>query len=208
MYFEFVERMCHFSLLHFRRSLEYLEESLRMRQDLYVSGEHADVCISLNNVGVSWYYAGELAKAAEYLEQSLAMRRRLYTRSSLVVAEAEKSLATVYMEMAEWTKAVEHFEASLRIRQSLRHSNKLDQDEDVAVTKELYRDVATCYIALENYSRAAEYIPKPPGEEPRQQRERLTKDVRVARDDAYETEEREVHVNYAMVPDEAEPAAN
>jgi tetratricopeptide (TPR) repeat protein len=201
--------MCYFSLLHFRKSLDYLEESLRMRQDLYVSGEHADVCISLNNVGVSWYYAGELTRAAEYLEQSLQMRRSLYTRSSLIVAEAEKSLATVYIEMGEWERAVEHFESSLRIRQSLRNG---DHDDD-QTTRELYRDVAQCYIALEKYSKAAEFIPKtkndlPAGDEEKQSnttnQRPLTKDLRVPEQDGdkYELNEREIHVNYAMVPDE------
>jgi tetratricopeptide (TPR) repeat protein len=147
--------MCYFSLLEFERSLHYLHKALSMRQQLYLGDTHADVCMSLNNVGVSYYYAGELTRAADYLEQSLAMRRALYRGTSDAVAEAEKSLGTVYMEAKDWARAVEHFEACLRIR-----NNNGIGEEDEEASSELYRDLANCYIKLEQYTKAAEFIPK------------------------------------------------
>ena len=61
-----------------KKGLDYQEQSLQMRQTLYLDTNHPDVASSLNNVGVAYEKLGEVAKGLKYKEQSLQMRQALY----------------------------------------------------------------------------------------------------------------------------------
>ena len=53
--------------------LEYFEQALEMRKEIYGDYVHRDLAISLNNVGRSCQVPDEVSKALECFEQELKM---------------------------------------------------------------------------------------------------------------------------------------
>ncbi|CAF1365945.1 unnamed protein product [Didymodactylos carnosus] len=78
-----------------RKGLEYLEQALEMRRDLY-KGSHPDVAGSLNNVGSVYDTLGDVRKGLEYKVQTLEMYRNLYKESHPDVAKSMINIGMSY----------------------------------------------------------------------------------------------------------------
>lgn len=150
--------LCLYALGDYERSLDYLERGLKIRRELSENKDDADVATSLNNIGVSYFALGEHEKAVVNLEEALEIRRRLNQTQSNheLVGESARNLGIAYFELKQWRSAAENLEEALRLRKFTQKVNELDLSDPTIA--QLYRDIATSYINLNMYSKAAEYI--------------------------------------------------
>lgn len=96
------------------RALEYLQESLSIRQELDHSYEIADI---LNTIGIVYSSRGELYIALEYLQQSQSIFEELGQREQLV--KVLNNIGMAAWQSGELDQALDSFQRSLYISQEL-----------------------------------------------------------------------------------------
>jgi serine/threonine-protein kinase len=103
-------------------------EAVAIRRTLTDSASRADLPFSLNNLSVSFMYAGKIAAAESLVREGLEVARRYHGHESVVHAEMLKSLASVQSDQGLHASADTLIRESTRIMEKLlgrRHPNYL-----------------------------------------------------------------------------------
>jgi tetratricopeptide (TPR) repeat protein len=113
-------------LSRFEESISYDEEALALSHKRYPSGVHADIAMSLNNLGVAYRDLGgtsNLQRAIDYYEQSLAINRQLIPSGvHMDIAASLNNLGNAYDNLGDSgnsKRAIAHYEQSLTIKRQL-----------------------------------------------------------------------------------------
>ena len=98
--------------------LPHQTEALTIRQQLF--GEiHAEIAMSLNDIG-GWYaLKRDFEHALEYSEQALNMRQELFCEPHPDIARSLNNLGYLYAEQQDSERALEYFERALSMRRDL-----------------------------------------------------------------------------------------
>lgn len=112
---------------------------------------HLDVAYSLNNLGVSYSYAGNPKKSVETLLQALEIRKRILGTENLEVATTLNNLGNSYSRFGDHDKSIDFLTQALEIRKKI-----LGNDHrDVAAS---YNNLGNSYNLLQEVARAEEYF--------------------------------------------------
>ena len=118
------------SLIHFgikyqdlgeiRKSLDYFEKSLTMRQQLHGDTPHPDIAKSLTNVGIAYEDLGQIRTGLDYLEKSLTMFQQLYGDTPHCdIAGALDNIGSAYEDLGKNREGLDYYQKALTMRQQL-----------------------------------------------------------------------------------------
>ena len=74
-----------------------------MNQELY-QGNHHDIALSLNNVGVAYETSGDIPKGLKYYEEALRMFQELYQGNHPDTAQSFNSVGVAYQDLDDIIK--------------------------------------------------------------------------------------------------------
>lgn len=98
------------------RAMECFEEALKIRKSILEPG-HADIALSMCNVGVVYWHNKQSTKAFEVLTQAKDMLERKVGPNSALTALAMNNLAYVSKEARKYDDAVQLYEQVVAIRE-------------------------------------------------------------------------------------------
>lgn len=105
---------CYKELGEFPKALEYLHQSLRMKQRL---GDHQEEAKTLINLGLVYWKTGNYAEAIRVSSQALSIGRQLHHLQ--IEGAALGNLGLVYHEQGDYRQSIEYYKHALAIhRQS------------------------------------------------------------------------------------------
>jgi tetratricopeptide (TPR) repeat protein len=135
------------------KSLEHLEEALRIRQ-LVLGDHHADVGECYNYIGtVHWYLRNDYDQALSNLKQAVNIQERTLSADSLALAKTYHNIACTYYYLKKYDLALEYYNKALKIRQK-----GLPSDHpDISST---YNSLGKLYENKQDYSKALEFYQK------------------------------------------------
>jgi len=112
-----------------RQGLQYQEQSLKMRQNLF-PGNHRDIAVSLYNIGLAYEKLGgdeNILKGINYQEDALKMQKELFPNSQHPdVAISLNNMGIAYTELGgeeNIRKGLEYIKQSLESREALSPGN-------------------------------------------------------------------------------------
>ena len=134
------------------RALEYHEKSLAIELKVH-GGEHPDVAISYNYIGIIWRSKGEYDRALEFYEKSLAIKLKVHGGEHPSVASSYNNIGIIWKRKGDCDRALEYQEKSLAIRLKV-HGG---EHPDVAIS---YNYIGIIWKSKGEYDRALEYHEK------------------------------------------------
>lgn len=121
-----------------------LKRALELQRSVH-SGDHRDVLLALNSLGILYHAKGEYAAAQESFEQTLAMQQRLGRDDEESIAQYMNNLGVVVGLRGDVQRAESLLRDALAIRRELLG------DDDVA-TAESLNNLAALLMRRENYA--------------------------------------------------------
>ncbi|HHZ66120.1 MAG TPA: tetratricopeptide repeat protein [Flavobacteriales bacterium] len=101
----------------YAKAIDYYTRSLKIQEEI---GDKKGIAVSLNNIGVIYKYQGDYTKAIDYHTRSLKIRKEI--GSKLHIDDASYLLYSVYEKTNHPAKALEMYELSNQMRDSLESS--------------------------------------------------------------------------------------
>ncbi|CAH1799737.1 unnamed protein product [Owenia fusiformis] len=101
--------------------MEYHENRLEMRKEIYGDQPHSDIAASLDNIGKEYNNKGDLKRDIKHHGESLTMRSILYGD--------QENIGKVYSDKGDSTKAAIYHEESMAIRRQC-HGDQLQADTE------------------------------------------------------------------------------
>jgi hypothetical protein len=97
-----------YALYNYKQSLDQHLAALKIYQDIYITeGNHPDIALSLNNVGLAYRDLGQKEKGLQYQEQALTMRQALYQGNHPDIATYLNNVGLAYDNLGDKLKALE-----------------------------------------------------------------------------------------------------
>jgi tetratricopeptide (TPR) repeat protein len=135
-----------------KRSLEYAEKALQIRQKL-LGERHSDTARSINNVGGAYIALGNYKRGLGYFEKALKIYQDLFGERHRDTAKALNNTGGAYVMSGNYTRGLEYLERALEIYQDLFGERHLD-------TAKTLNNIGGAYGNLGDYKRGAEYTEK------------------------------------------------
>jgi tetratricopeptide (TPR) repeat protein len=143
---ERVETLIHLSEAYnevsMAKSLETFNQAIDYAEQEGVENMKGIIFLSMGNTAS---LSGDFPLALDYLKKSAAALEK--TQNFLVLCKANIRIGLVYKNMAEFDKAIEHFNLASKIAQT----HKLDDQQAASATS-----LATVYFSMGDFSNAAE----------------------------------------------------
>ncbi|MEO1301503.1 MAG: tetratricopeptide repeat protein, partial [Bacteroidota bacterium] len=131
------------------KSIQYYEECLGMEKELY-GDTHADVAITLSDLGNVHNVLGEHKKSIVYYEEALQIRRQAHDGPHPSVASTLYSLGNLHKATGEYVKSIQCYEECLGIEKR----SYGDTHADVAIT---LADLGNVHSVLGEREKSIEY---------------------------------------------------
>jgi len=109
---------------------------------------------SLYNLGALYGMLGDFKRREDYSLSSLEIEKEIYGDSSPDLMRTYSSLATVYIELREYNKAINFANTALAIASD--YPDSIDQ----LILANLYNNLGVCYYSLADFSKAKIYFDK------------------------------------------------
>ena len=100
------------------KAIEYYEEALSIRKELYGS-RHPDVAIIFSSLGLAWYDRGDFKNAIKYGEEALSINNETYGQKHIEVAICLSNLGSAWLARDDLKKAISYYEEALFIGKEL-----------------------------------------------------------------------------------------
>ncbi|XP_019622298.1 PREDICTED: uncharacterized protein LOC109468492 [Branchiostoma belcheri] len=97
------------------KAIRCLEKALRIDQELYQNKPSGDIAVSLGDLGIAYWKAGNYAMASRYLQEALHMQKNLYGNDTPMFNTAIylRFLGYIKKDMGDHAEAVQYLEKSL-----------------------------------------------------------------------------------------------
>jgi tetratricopeptide (TPR) repeat protein len=97
-------------------SVEYLNQSLTVKYQIFGVKDHSSVAGTLNNLGLSFCLLGQPLKSIEFLTKSYEMYTRLFDQNkhlNPIIANTLSNLGILYLKINSLQKAVEYLNQAI-----------------------------------------------------------------------------------------------
>lgn len=134
----------------YQKALNYLKESLAIRERLFADIYHEDLAVSLYNVGLAYFMTDSFQEAMRYYQKALDVQESLYGHNNYLVANITYSMGYIQYRLNDVNKALDMYNEALVLFKLL--------------FGEKHESVATClsaiggvYSHLKDYDKALEF---------------------------------------------------
>jgi len=135
-----------------KKAIYYNYESLKIR--LKDFGEnHPDVAISLNKIGILYWYERDYIKTQEYYEKALNIRLKVLDENHPSIATSYNNLGVLWTDKGNDLKALKYYQKALKIR-----INVFGEEHHRVAT--LYNNIGVLLSDQGKYDKALEFYEK------------------------------------------------
>ncbi|KKG32299.1 tetratricopeptide repeat protein [Methanosarcina mazei] len=118
----------------FKKSIKYLEASLRICEDL---NDTQSICKCYLKLGSAYYSLGDFSKSIEYFRKSLKFCEIIDDKFG--ISKCYSHLGNAYRDIAEFNEAIEYFNKSIKIGTEI---------DDKQVVSKSYREMGIIYGSI------------------------------------------------------------
>ncbi|XP_019637079.1 PREDICTED: uncharacterized protein LOC109479538 [Branchiostoma belcheri] len=141
----------------YKKSIQYLEQVLKMQRLLYIGGEnavHPQILRSLAHLGNSWLEFGDNKKAIGYFDEALKMHNRIFGKGKAdpSMAGLFVSLGLAWYNLGDYRQAIGYHEQALKM-----HRSTHGQDTANGEIAHALNNLGLDWYDLGDYSKAESY---------------------------------------------------
>ena len=107
---------CYESMADYPRAIDYLRQSLDVKQEL---GDRLEAGKTLSNLGLVYWHSGDYAKATDHLTRALEIAHQVRDRQ--LEASAHNNLGLVYDERGDYQRSLPNYRQALDLFRAVNH---------------------------------------------------------------------------------------